>query len=137
MSEQWEDVEVPRGTFIGWGEIGQAITFEVVTYSDSDGSDFNNQPCPEVVGILTADAVNYRDKGTRKETLDKGEFITLTCGQANLSKAIRQAGLEPGHLVRVTFEDTYKTAKGDGKAFKVQVNRAHAAAPKVDAEDLY
>lgn len=133
MSDEWEDVEVPQGTFIGWGEVGQTLTIEVVSYSDNAGSDFNGNPCPQVVGILTTDAVNYRDKGTRKETIAKGEFVTITCGQASLAKSVRAAALEPGNLARIKYEDDYKTAKGIGKSFKVQVNRNAA---KVTAEEL-
>lgn len=126
MSDQWEDVDIPQGTYISWGEIGQSVTFEVVSYSEQGGTDVNGNICPQVVGVLTLDATNFR-KGV-KETLRAGEFITINASQANLSKAVRAAGLEPGILCRITFEDTYQTAKGtSGKAFKVQVNRAHKA----------
>lgn len=132
-NDEWEDVEVPRGSYISWGEVGQSVTIEVVSYSPTAGSGYNNEEVPEVVGILMADAINYR-KGV-KETLSKGEFVTITCSQANINKAIRAAVVEPGNLVRITFEDTYKTDKGDGKSFKVQVNR-HGAPGKVDAGSL-
>ena len=131
MSE-WEDVEAARGSFIGWGEVGQTVTLEVVSYSDTGGQDFNGNACPQVVGILTMDAVNYR-KG-EKETIAKGEFVTINCGQASLAKKIRVAALDPGNLCRIKYEDTYKTTKGtDGKAFAVQVNRAKRG---VDADEL-
>ncbi len=134
QENEWEDVVVPQGAFIGWGEIGQRITGYVVGYDDAGGSDFNDQPCPQVVIELTENATNYRDKGATKETIDAGEFVTLTCGQANLKKAIRAAALETGNLVRVTFDSTYEAAKGEGKAFKVQVNRSPR--PSVSSSDL-
>jgi len=124
MSDNWEDVDVPRGSYISWGEVGQTVTIEVVSYSATAGSGYKDEQVPEVVGILQLDCINYR-KGV-KETLSKGEFVTITCSQANINKAVRAAALEPGNLVRITFEDTYETPKGDGKAFKVQVNRNHA-----------
>jgi hypothetical protein len=123
VDDNWEDIEVPQGTYIGWGEIGQTITLEVVSYGDTAGTDFNGNPCPQLVGTLIMDAINYR-KGIR-ETLAKGGFVTVQCGQANLAKGIRAAAVEPGNLVRIKFEDTYETTKGtEGKAFKVSVNRA-------------
>lgn len=131
---EWEEVVVPRGSFIGWGEVGQQVTGYVVSYSDTDGSDFNDQPCPQVVLELTEKCISYRDKGTTKETIDAGEFVTITCGQASLRKGIKTAALEVGYIVRVKYESTYKTAKGEGKEFKVFVSRAKRAA--VSSNDL-
>lgn len=126
----WQDVDIPQGTFIGWGEIGQTITGKVLSFSADGGSDFGGNPCPQVVIELTENAVNYKDKGSTKESIDSGELVTLTCGQANLKRAITAASLNVGDLVRVKFEDTYKTANGTGKSFKVQVARAAKAAPQ-------
>lgn len=136
MSE-WEDVNVPRGSFIGWGRKGQQITGEVISYDERGGSDFNQESCPLVVIELTQEAENYRDKGTRRETIEAGEFVSVTCGQANLKAAIRAAALEPGFLVRIAYVDDYKTGKGEGKEFKVQVNRSRKApAPKPSSNEL-
>ena len=134
MSNEWEDVVVPQGTFIGWGEVGQRITGYVVDYDETGGSDFNGEPCPLVVVELTEDATNFRDKGTTRETIKAGEFVTVTCGQAGLKRAVRAAALENGNLVRITHDGTYKASKGEGKSFKVQVNRAPR--PSVSADGL-
>lgn len=133
---EWIDVEIPRGEFIGWGEIGQRVTGYVVSYSDTDGSDFNDEPCPQVVLELTEKAISFRDKGTSKNTIDAGEFVTVTCGQANLKRAIKAAALEVGNLVRITFDSEYKTGKGMGKSFKVQVNRSARPSSSVSSSDL-
>jgi hypothetical protein len=125
----YEEVVVPRGTFIGWGAIGQTIDGEVLLYSDNEGSDFNNNPCPLVVIQLTQQAINYRDKGSTKETIAAGELVSVTCGQANLKAAIRAAALEPGYLVRISYTGDYKTARGDGKEFKVFVDRSRRSQP--------
>jgi hypothetical protein len=123
MDDNWEDIEVPQGTFIGWGEIGQTITLEVVSYGDTAGTDFNGNTCPQLVGTLIMDAINYR-KGER-EKIAKGAFVTIQGSQASLRSAMRSADLRPGYLARIKFEGTYKTTKGtDGKAFKISVNRA-------------
>lgn len=124
----WQDIDIPQGTFIGWGEIGQTVTGKVLSYSADGGTDFGNNPCPQVVIELTEAATNYKDKGATKETIDSGELVTLTCGQANLKRSIVAASLTVGDLVRVKFDDTYKTANGEGKSFKVQVARAAKAA---------
>jgi hypothetical protein len=125
----YEEVVVPRGTFIGFGEIGQTIDGEVLLYSDTEGSDYNDQPCPLVVIQLTQPATNYRNKGTEKETIAAGELVTVTCAQANLKSAARAANLEPGNLVRIVYAGNYKTAKGDGKEFKVYVDRTRRPTP--------
>lgn len=125
----WQDIDIPQGTFIGWGEVGQTITGKVLSFAAEGGSDFNGNPCPQVVLELTESADNYKDKGTTKETLDSGELVTLTCGQANLKRAIVAASLNTGDLVRIKFDDTYKTPSGTGKSFKVQVARQAKAAP--------
>ena len=67
----YEKVEVPRGTFVGWGlKPGQKMTARVLSYSDTDGRDFNGETCPLVVAELTEPFTNYRDKGTTQETID-------------------------------------------------------------------
>src|SRR5690606_31612875 len=86
ITDTWEEIEIPQGTFIGWGEIGQTITGKVLSFAAEGGSDFNGNPCPQVVLELTETVDNYKDKGTTKETLDAGELVTLTCGQANLKR---------------------------------------------------
>lgn len=139
MSNQdgWEDVVVPQGTFIGWGEVGQCITGYVVGYDEQGGTDFNKNPCPQLVIELTQECTNYRDllaKVPTKETIEAGEFVTLECGLASLKKAVRAAVLEVGNLVRITHDGTYKADKGTGKSFKVQVNRApRPSAPSADS----
>ena len=125
----WQDIDIPQGTFIGWGEVGQTVTGKVLSFAAEGGSDFNGNPCPQVVIELTEAADNYKDKGATKETIDSGELVTLTCGQANLKRAIVAASLNVGDLIKVKFDDTYKTASGTGKSFKVQVARAAKAAP--------
>jgi hypothetical protein len=131
---EWEDVVVPQGTFIGWGEIGQQVTGYVLGYDETGGVDYNKQPCPQLVIELTEPCINFRKEGTEKEKIAAGEFVTITCGQANLKRNIRAAALEVGNLVRVIFESTYKADLGTGKSFKVQVNRS--ARPSVTSDDL-
>lgn len=133
-NNEWEDVVVPQGSFIGWGEMGQQVTGYVVGYDETGGIDYNKQPCPQLVVELTESCISFRNEGTEKETIAAGEFATITCGQASLKRAIRAAALDVGNLVRITFDSTYKATLGTGKSFKVQVNRS--ARPSVSSSDL-
>ncbi len=131
----FEDVEVPKGTYIGWAEVGQVVTGRVVSYSPEGGRNFNDEACPQLVLELTADATNFKDKGATRETLPAGEFATITAGQANLARSIRTADPKPGDIIRITHDGTFKTGKGDGKSFKIQIARQAAVAPPVPSQD--
>jgi len=134
ISDDWEDVQVPRGTFVGWGtKPGQKMTGKVLTYDETGGSDFNGNPCPQVVAELTEPFTNYRDKGTVEETIAAGELVSITCGQANLKRTVRAAALEPGNLFQLAFTDTFKAEKGDGKVFEMKVNRTRPAGVAADS----
>lgn len=125
----FEKVEVPRGTFIGWGaKPGQKMTAKVVAYGDEDGRDFNGNACPLVVAELIEPFTNYRDKGATKEELAAGELISMTCGIANLKRHVKAAALQPGNVFQLEFTELYKTDQGDGKAFEMQVARTKAPA---------
>jgi len=117
---EFKKVEVPQGRFIGWGKKGQSVTIDVLDFDPTGGSDFNNNACPQVTGTLVEDCDNYRDKGTTKERIKAGELVAVTCGQANLRKGILICDPKRGDLVRLTFTDTYETAKGDGKVIEVE-----------------
>lgn len=138
----FEDIDVPQGRFIGWGEIGQVIEIDVLSYGETDGSDFNGNECPLVSGFLTADATNFTDKGTKRETLKAGELVNVTCGQANLKKGVKIADPNRADVLRITYVDEYKTAKGTGKEFKVQIARGQGTGrsgeegDSVSTEDL-
>lgn len=130
----WEDIEVPQGTFIGWGKIGQTVTGKVLSFSSEGGTDFNGNPCPQLVVELAEQADNYKDKGATHETIAAGELVTITAGLANLKRSLNAASLNPGDLVKITFDDTYKTPSGEGKSFKVQVARGAAVAPAEEGD---
>jgi hypothetical protein len=122
---QWDgvpEVAVPQGTFIGWGRVGQTITGIVRGYSADAGSDFKNEPCPLLTLELTAPAENYRDKGTTRETIAAGELVSITAGQAGLRRRLHAITPPPrvGDAMRVMYDGTYPTGKGDGKSFEVK-----------------
>lgn len=131
---QWQDVEVPQGAFIGWGEKGQTIVGRVLSFSVEGGTDFNGNKCPQMVLELTGDAVNYKDKGTTKETIASGEMVTITAGQANLRNNLLAALPSTDDLISIRYDDDYKTANGTGKSFKVQIARGHFTSAGVDVD---
>lgn len=121
MSIDFTEVETSRGTFIGWGAVGQTVTIDVVSYSPDGGTDFNDKPCPQLVGVLVGSADSYRDKGSTKETLDDGEFVTITCGQANLRNKVISSGVQQGDMLRITYEGDEKVDKGTMKVFRLAI----------------
>lgn len=131
---EFKTIDVPTGRFISWGKLDQCVTVKVVSYDPVGGRDFQNNICPQLIGTLTEDADNYRDKGAVHERLPAGEMVTVNGGVANLKKGLLLADPKPGDLVRMTYVDTYKTAQGDGKVIKVEHARGEPGA--VSADDL-
>jgi hypothetical protein len=120
MSEQWETVDVPRGSFISWGsQPGQSVTGQVIDYSPAGGTDFNDQPCPQLSLELTEATVSINKDG-QSTRIDSGEMVVLNCGLVNLKKAVKAAQLEPGMLTKITFSSTVKVPKGTVKEFTIQ-----------------
>lgn len=129
----YKTVEVPRGTFIGWGlKPGQVVSVKVVSFDPTGGSDANDKPCPQLVGTLLEAADSYRDQGTTLQRIDAGEMVTVTAGIANLKAGLLAADPKPGDYVRMEFVDTYKTTKGTGKEIKVQIARGEPGAVSED-----
>lgn len=118
-----EEVEVPQGTFIKWGKIGQVVAGTVMRYSSTAGSDFDGNQCPLLELELLADATNF-DKDDREVTIPAGTRVAITGGQANMKRALEEAALKPTDKARIEFSDTYPTTKGSkGKVFTVKVVR--------------
>jgi len=123
MTEAWETIEVPKGSFISWGDRpGQEVVGRVLDYDATGGTDFNDQPCPQLSVELTADAYSVNKAGERFDH-GRGDVVTLNCGLANLKRAIRAAALDPGDLVSIRFDSTDRADKGTVKVFVVKVAR--------------
>jgi hypothetical protein len=140
-NDEWEEINLPQGTFFGWGKVGQTFQAEVVNFDPTGGSDFNGGTCPQLVGIAIGELETYRDKGTRREAIGDGDFVTLTCGQAQLAKKVTAAAPTAGDIIRIVYDSDYKTGKGTGKGFTVKVKRgqprAQAAPPPNSRSDLF
>jgi hypothetical protein len=132
---EWETVEVPRGAYISWGtKPGQHVTGRVVDYNPTGGTDFNDQPCPQVAVELTEPAVSVNKEGERSN-FETGELVQLNAGQVSLKRALRAADPSPGDLVKITLENLAKTPKGTVKEFGIKIARGAAPAAKPDDDE--
>jgi hypothetical protein len=143
MSDDWEEIAVPRGAYIGWGEKpGQKVIGEVLSYGDADGTDFDGKSCPQVSVVLTAQAHSH-SKQNGWSSFDAGELVVINCGQASLKRAVQAARLNPGDLMHLEMEGIEPLKGGKTvKVFKIKVKRgngelsqkAREAMAKADAD---
>jgi hypothetical protein len=126
---QWEDIEVPRGAFIGWGtKIGQHVTGKVLEYSIEGGNDFYNKPCPQASIELTEDASSFTKDGDRS-VHSAGELVVLNAGQVSLKRALRSADPKPGDLVKITLSAIVPLDGGKSvKEFNIKIARGAGGA---------
>lgn len=100
---EWEEIPVPRGSYIGWGNTpGQHVTGKVLDYDPTGATDFDDKPCPGLEIELTEAADSY-NKALERTTFDAGETVQLSCGLVSLRKAVRKADLHSGDLVKITM----------------------------------
>lgn len=123
---QWEEVEVPRGAFIGWGnKPGQHVTGKVLEFSLDGGRDFYDKPCPSAAIELTEPASSFNKEGERT-IHEAGTLIQINAGQVSLKRALRAADPSPGDLVKIALEQIVKGAGkngGDVKEFGIKIAR--------------
>lgn len=129
----WEEVDVPRGAYIGWGlKPTQHVTGRVIEYSHDGGSDFYDKPCPLIAIELTEPAASFNKEGDRTDH-EVGQLVQLTAGQVSLKRALRAADPSPGDLVKITLENILKGAGkngGDIKEFGIKIARGAGASMK-------
>jgi hypothetical protein len=132
---EWETVEVPKGAYIGWGnKAGQHVTGKVLAYEPVGGTDFYNEPCPQVAIELTEEAASFNKDGVRSN-FDVGELVQLNAGQVSLKRALRAADPSPGDLVKITLENIQPLKGGKTvKEFGIKIARGAggSVAPKAD-----
>lgn len=137
MTYDFQDVEVPRGRFIGWGnKPPQKVTVKVISFDPTGGTDFNGNICPLMLGNLVEACDNYRDKGAVKERLDADELVSVKGATANLKAGLLAADPKPGDVVQMDFTDTYKTSNGTGKTIDVRIARGAGNQQSVSAGDV-
>jgi hypothetical protein len=123
----WEEISVPRGAYISWGqEIGQHVTGKVLDYGIDTGTDFAGNACPSITVELTEPAASINSKGDRVDH-DEGEVVQLDVGQESLKRALRAAAPSPGDLAKITMEKLIKRPNGTGKEFGIKIARGVTA----------
>lgn len=123
-NDGWEEIAVPRGAYIGWGEKpGQKVLGEVLSYGDADGTDFDGKTCPQVSVVLTAEAHSHsKQDGWSK--FDAGELVVINCGQASLKRAVQAARMSPGDLMLLEMSGIEPLKGGKTvKVFSIKVKR--------------
>jgi hypothetical protein len=129
-SPNWEEVAVPRGAFISWGEqVGQQVTGKVLEYNPAGGTDFNSNICPQLSVELIEPAASINKAGQRTD-FAAGELVVLNCGQVSLKRAVKAADPNPGDLVKITLSNLVRTANGTVKEYEIKIARGAGGAPK-------
>lgn len=147
---QWEEVEVPRGAYMSWGNTaGQSITGKALSYDETGGTDANDKVCPQLQLELVENTYAENKLG-EKSPLTAGELVVLNCGLVSLKRAVRAAAIDPGDIVKIELtnitplpgnktvkEFGIKIARGAGRsaAPAAQPAPAVAAAPAPAADD--
>lgn len=134
---EWEDIAIPAGSFIGWGsKKGQHVTGKVIDYQADGGTDFNQNPCPQIVIELTEQAASFNKEGDRNE-FPAGDIVQITCGQVKLKQGIRAADPTPGDIIKIELTEITRLANGNTmKTFGIKIARgvgAAKSAPKAAA----
>ena len=128
----FEDVVVPQGSFIGWGNHpGQHVTGKILDYSPTGGVDFNDNVCPQITVELVEPAASFNKEGERTD-FPAGDLVQVTCGLVSLKRAIKAADPSPGDVVKILLEDLERVTNGTVKVFKLQI--ARGAAPEARAQ---
>jgi hypothetical protein len=131
----WEDISVPKGAYISWGnKPGQHVTGKVLEFSHDGGTDFAGNRCPTIAIELTEEAASVNKEGDRTE-YPAGEIVQLNAGQVSLKRALRAADPSPGDLVKITLENLVKTPNGTVKEFGIKIARGAGASSKTAAAE--
>jgi hypothetical protein len=118
MSTDYEELST-GGNYAKWDAIGDTVEGRIGSFSLDGGTDFNDNPCPQLV----------------VETV--GGTVIVNGGQASLKRAFTQnaSRLVAGHGVKVTYAGTYETPKGEGKSFTLGVTPKPIAPIVVELAD--
>lgn len=127
MPYQFEDVDIPQGSFISWGpKPGQKVVGKVVEYGAATGTDFNDNPCPQLSVELVEPAHSVNKDGERRD-YGVGELVVINGGQANLRRNLLATDPSRGDVISIEFSDLQKTPRGSVKVFRTRIARGAAA----------
>lgn len=123
MNISWEEVQVPTGAYISWGnKPGQHVTGKVIDYLPEGGSDYNGDPCPHLTVELIEPAASINKEGNRTD-YPAGEIVQLNAGQVSLKRKLRAADPASGDIIKITLDNLAKTDRGTVKEFDLKIAR--------------
>jgi hypothetical protein len=139
----WEEIEVPKGSYVGWGNrTGQHVTGGLLsidpvgaTCPPKPGQTVGD-PCPLLEFELTEPAASY-DRDLNRTDFEAGQEVCLSVSQKQLQRAVAKAHLRPDDLVRIELTGSEKTTNGTVKLFKILVDRgAFTRTPKAQSNNM-
>lgn len=140
----WEEIDVPKGVYIGWGNrTGQHVTggitgFDPVgaTTPAKEGQTVGDA-CPLLEIVLTEPAASF-DRDLNRTDFEAGAEVCLSVSQKQLQRAVAKARLREGDLVRIELKDTARTPNGTVKIFGIAVDRGgYVGAPKTNGASSF
>lgn len=128
----WEEINVPRGAYVSWGDHpGQHVTGYVTDFDPTGGTDFAGNVCAQLSVELTEPAASFNKAGERTD-FPAGELVVINAGQVSLKRAVKAANPAPGDLVKITLENLVRVASGTVKEFGIKIARGARPAHKVE-----
>lgn len=128
----WEEIDVPKGVYIGWGNTpGQYVQGAVLNFNPTGATtppqpgQQSGTPCPLLEIELTAPAASF-DRDLNRTDYPAGDRVCLSVSQKQLQRAVSYANLKAGDLVRITLKDREHTPNGTVKVFGIAVDRGAA-----------
>ncbi len=134
----WETIEAPVGSFIGWGGTkGQHVTGKVLDFTMDGGTDFGGNRCPQISIELTEAAASFNKAGERRD-IPAGETVNITAGQVKLKTVLSQTNPSRGDEIRIELKDVIRTNTGNTlKDFLVQIRRGNGAPAAKPVQDSF
>jgi hypothetical protein len=132
----WDDepeVEVQTGVFGAWGNSpGQRLSGRINAIDQKGGVDLNGKVVPVVEFELLEDFINYKERGTIRETVPAGDFLRLTISQAQLQSAFKATTPRVGDAMLIELAKVEPRPGGKTlKVFKVK----HKAVVRTNSEE--
>jgi hypothetical protein len=121
----YTEIDVPQGSYVGWGnKPGQVIEGVVTDYDPTGATGFGGKgECPALEIELSRTAHSYSKKTGQWTTYEAGETVQLSCGQVQLKKKVRKAQPRIGDSIRIELTDLIAVDNGTVKSFTVGIDR--------------
>lgn len=142
MSYPWEEIRVPAGSYIGWGNhpncVGQYAMGVVISYDPTGGTTQKGEVCPETTLELVEPAASFDKQNARTDYL-AGALVQITHSQVSSKKAALAADAKPGDLIKYTMTEYLigqGKESGDVKVFGVNIVRGYRPVNRAPVQQL-